>query len=37
MALAETPETRRGEGAGMRYDAVFLDVDGTLLWVDLDV
>ena len=21
----------------MRYDAVFLDVDGTLLWVDLDV
>lgn len=22
---------------GMRYDAVFLDVDGTLLWVDLDV
>ena len=37
MALAETPETRRGGGAGMRYDAVFLDVDGTLLWVDLDV
>ena len=22
---------------GRRYDAVFLDVDGTLLWVDLDV
>jgi putative hydrolase of the HAD superfamily len=22
---------------GMRYDAAFLDVDGTLLWVDLDV
>ena len=21
----------------MRYDAVFLDVDGTLLWVDVDV
>ena len=21
----------------MRYDAVFLDVDGTLLWVHLDV
>ncbi len=21
----------------MRYDAVFLDIDGTLLWVDLDV
>ena len=21
----------------MRYDAVFLDVDGTLLWVDLDI
>ncbi len=35
--LAETPETTRGGGAGMRYDAVFLDVDGTLLWVDLDV
>ena len=28
--MAETPETTR-------YDAVFLDVDGTLLWVDLDV
>jgi putative hydrolase of the HAD superfamily len=28
--LAESPETTR-------YDAVFLDVDGTLLWVDLDV
>jgi putative hydrolase of the HAD superfamily len=26
----------RSEG-GRRYDAVFLDVDGTLLWVDLDV
>jgi putative hydrolase of the HAD superfamily len=25
------------EGWMMRYDAVFLDVDGTLLWVDLDV
>jgi putative hydrolase of the HAD superfamily len=24
-------------GAGVRYDDVFLDVDGTLLWVDLDV
>jgi putative hydrolase of the HAD superfamily len=21
----------------VRYDAVFLDIDGTLLWVDLDV
>jgi FMN phosphatase YigB (HAD superfamily) len=21
----------------VRYDAVFLDVDGTLLWIDLDV
>ena len=21
----------------MRYDAVFLDIDGTLLWVDLDI
>lgn len=21
----------------MRYDAVFLDVDGTLLWIGLDV
>jgi len=37
MTLAETPETTRGGGTGMRYDAVFLDVDGTLLWVDLDV
>ena len=35
--MAETPETTRGGGAGRRYDAVFLDVDGTLLWVDLDV
>ncbi len=24
-------------GARVRYDDVFLDVDGTLLWVDLDV
>jgi putative hydrolase of the HAD superfamily len=24
-------------GARLRYDGVFLDVDGTLLWVDLDV
>ncbi|MEW6635857.1 MAG: HAD family hydrolase [Actinomycetota bacterium] len=24
-------------GDGRRYDAVFLDVDGTLLWMDLDV
>ena len=37
MTLAKTPETRRDGGAGTRYDAVFLDVDGTLLWVDLDV
>src|SRR5215212_2132578 len=21
----------------MRYDAIFLDIDGTLLWVDLDI
>lgn len=35
--MAEIPETTRGGEAGMRYDAVFLDVDGTLLWVDLDV
>lgn len=29
---------RAGEAVPrMRYDAVFLDVDGTLLWVDLDV
>ena len=27
--------TRRG--LQVRYDAVFLDVDGTLLWVHLDV
>src|SRR5215213_8314361 len=27
----------RGGGARVRYDDVFLDVDGTLLWVDLDV
>jgi putative hydrolase of the HAD superfamily len=26
-----------GAGARVRYDDVFLDVDGTLLWVDLDV
>ena len=37
MTLAEIPETTRGRGAGMRYGVVFLDVDGTLLWVDLDV
>ena len=32
------PERSRvGEAVrGMRYDAVFLDVDGTLLWVDVD-
>lgn len=24
-------------GLQVRYDAVFLDVDGTLLWIDLDV
>ncbi|MDQ3589758.1 MAG: hypothetical protein M3392_05895, partial [Actinomycetota bacterium] len=24
-------------GGGSRYDAVFIDVDGTLLWVGLDV
>ena len=30
IPLAETSETTR-------YDAVLLDVDGTLLWVDLDV
>lgn len=29
-------ETRAG-GNGLRYDAVFLDVDGTILWTDLDV
>ena len=27
---------KNGRG-GLRYDAVFLDVDGTLLWVDLNV
>jgi len=27
----------RRTGAAGRYDTVFLDVDGTLLWVDLDV
>ena len=37
MALAGTPKTTGGGGGGTRYDAVFLDVDGTLLWVDLDV
>jgi putative hydrolase of the HAD superfamily len=26
-----------GGDARLRYDAVFLDVDGTLLWVDLDI
>jgi len=26
-----------GENGGRLYDAVFLDVDGTLLWTDLDV
>lgn len=26
-----------GRGARVSYDAVFLDVDGTLLWVDMDV
>jgi putative hydrolase of the HAD superfamily len=26
-----------GRGGRVRYDAVFLDVDGTLLWVDLDI
>ena len=26
-----------GGSARVRYDAVFLDIDGTLLWVDLDV
>lgn len=32
------PISRDGnEGGGGRYDAVFMDVDGTLLWVDLDV
>ncbi|MGI8909550.1 MAG: HAD family hydrolase [Rubrobacteraceae bacterium] len=29
-------ETRAG-GNGVRYDVVFLDVDGTILWTDLDV
>ena len=27
----------RGRPRDLRYDAVFLDIDGTLLWVDLDV
>lgn len=27
----------RARGNGVRYDAIFLDVDGTLLWTDLDV
>jgi putative hydrolase of the HAD superfamily len=32
------PKSENGSGGdGRRYDAVFLDVDGTLLWVDLDV
>lgn len=30
-------DERVNRGRKMRYDAVFLDVDGTLLWVDLDV
>ena len=30
-------DERANEERKMRYDAVFLDVDGTLLWVDLDV
>lgn len=29
--------TVRAEWTGRRYDTVFFDVDGTLLWVDLDV
>lgn len=35
--MAESSETTRDGDVGTRYDAVFLDVDGTLLWVDLDV
>lgn len=35
--MNDVSETGLGRGAGRRYDAVFLDVDGTLLWVDLDV
>jgi hypothetical protein len=27
---------RIGRDGRMRYDAVFLDIDGTLLWVDLE-
>ena len=37
MALKDGSEKTRGRGVGLRYDSVFLDVDGTLLWVDLDV
>jgi putative hydrolase of the HAD superfamily len=32
-----TAHSREKGGARVRYDDVFLDVDGTLLWVDLDV
>ena len=31
--MAKLDDGIRGSG----YDAVFIDVDGTLLWVDLDV
>jgi putative hydrolase of the HAD superfamily len=33
-SIFETPRPGRAQ---VRYDAVFLDIDGTLLWVDLDV
>ncbi|ABG04136.1 HAD-superfamily hydrolase subfamily IA, variant 3 [Rubrobacter xylanophilus DSM 9941] len=29
--------TNSSSANGLRYDTVFLDVDGTLLWVDLDI
>ncbi len=37
LSLKDVSETGRSRDADLRYDAVFLDVDGTLLWVDLDV
>ena len=36
-ALKKGFEKTRGGDVGSRYNCVFLDVDGTLLWVDLDV
>jgi HAD superfamily hydrolase (TIGR01549 family) len=37
--IRSTRKELRGPRSGvrMRYDAVFLDIDGTLLWVDLDI